>query len=279
MQRLRPKTRFLGYVLMGAACLIAVVPLAYMVVTSLLSNYAIFDYPPALIPRPPHFRNYPDAFAFEPFGRMYLNSVLVTLAIIAVQLVTSITGAYAFAFTTFRAKNAVFLVYLASMMVPMQVIFIPLYLMVAKVGMINSYEALIVPYATSAFGVFLLRQSFLRTPKEVIDAARVDGTRHLGIMARVVVPLNVSPIVALVAVNFVAHFNDFFWPFVVTTTTSMRTLPVGLAYLITTTEGSNGVPWNLAMAATVFSALPPLLVFVLSQRHFVQGVSTTGLNG
>jgi ABC-type glycerol-3-phosphate transport system permease component len=162
------------------------------------------------------------------------------------------------------------------MMVPVQATFIPAYVIVSRLGWVDTYWALVVPFVASGFGVFLMRQAFLVVPKALVEAARIDGAGHWTILTRILVPLARPAIVTLAALSFTFHYNDFFWPLIVTNSTRMRTLPVGLATMILT-EGSHGTQWNQVMAADVFTIVPLLAVFVLLQRHLAPTSLTAGV--
>jgi multiple sugar transport system permease protein/sn-glycerol 3-phosphate transport system permease protein len=188
--------------------------------------------------------------------------------IIAGQIVTSSLAAYALTQLRFRGRGLVFLFIISTMLVPIQATFIPAYIILSRLHWINTYWALIVPFVGSGFGVFLMRQAFLVVPPSLVDAARIDGAGHWTILTRILLPLARPAVIALAALSFVFHYNDFFWPLIVTNTSAMRTLPVGLATMILT-EGSKGTQWNHVMAADVFTVAPILVGFFFLQRYLV----------
>jgi ABC-type glycerol-3-phosphate transport system permease component len=261
--------------LLAAAGLI-VVPFLWLVSLSLQEPQAVFHYPPRFIPERFVWSSYPDAWRALPFGRMYVNSIVTSALIILGQVVTSCLAAYGLTQLRFRGRNLAFLVIISTMMVPVQATFIPAYVIVSRLGWVDTYWALVVPFIASGFGVFLMRQAFLVVPKALVEAARIDGAGHWTILTRILVPLARPAIVTLAALSFTFHYNDFFWPLIVTNSARMRTLPVGLATMILT-EGSHGTQWNQVMAADVFTVVPLLVVFVLLQRHLAPTSLTAGV--
>jgi ABC-type glycerol-3-phosphate transport system permease component len=261
--------------LLVAAGLI-VVPFLWLVSLSLQEPQAVFRYPPRFIPERFVWSSYPDAWRALPFGRMYVNSLVTSALIILGQVVTSCLAAYGLTQLRFRGRHLAFLVIISTMMVPVQATFIPAYVIVSRLGWVDTYWALVVPFVASGFGVFLMRQAFLVVPKALVEAARIDGAGHWTILTRILVPLARPAIVTLAALSFTFHYNDFFWPLIVTNSARMRTLPVGLATMILT-EGSHGTQWNQVMAADVFTVVPLLAVFVLLQRHLAPTSLTAGV--
>lgn len=261
--------------LLVAAALIAV-PFVWLVSLSLQEPQAVFRYPPRFVPERFVWSSYPDAWRALPFGRMYVNSILTSGLIVLGQVVTSCLAAYGLTQLRFRGRHLAFLVIISTMMVPVQATFIPAYVIVSRLGWVDTYWALVVPFVASGFGVFLMRQAFLVVPKALVEAARIDGAGHWTILTRILVPLARPAIVTLAALSFTFHYNDFFWPLIVTNSARMRTLPVGLATMILT-EGSHGTQWNQVMAADVFTIVPLLAVFVLLQRHLAPTSLTAGV--
>jgi ABC-type glycerol-3-phosphate transport system permease component len=261
--------------LLVAAVLIAV-PFVWLVSLSLQEPEAVFRYPPRFVPEHVVWSSYPDAWQALPFGRMYVNSILTSGLIVLGQVVTSCLAAYGLTQLRFRGRYLAFLVIISTMMVPVQATFIPAYVIVSRLGWVDTYWALVVPFVASGFGVFLMRQAFLVVPKALVEAARIDGAGHWTILTRILVPLARPAIVTLAALSFTFHYNDFFWPLIVTNSARMRTLPVGLATMILT-EGSHGTQWNQVMAADVFTIVPLLAVFVLLQRHLAPTSLTAGV--
>jgi multiple sugar transport system permease protein/sn-glycerol 3-phosphate transport system permease protein len=255
--------------------LIVVFPFFWIAVNSLQPLAAVLATPPQLWPGQPQWHTDGAAWNAEPFGQFYVNSILVSTAILAGQVITCAPAAYALSWVEFRFKSAVFFLILMALMVPEQLIVVPVFLELHDVGWINSYQALIVPFLTSAFGIFLLRQAFLRIPRALIEAARIDGASHFWVLLRVVAPLSSPAFITLIVLNFIWHYNDFFWPLIMTNSDQYRTLPVGLAMFVQSGEGL--VPWNQLMAADLFSAALPIAIFLVAQRYLVNGIVSSGI--
>jgi multiple sugar transport system permease protein len=215
------------------------------------------------------FANYREVWESGRFGRYLWNSAVVAAAVVAGNLIFAAMAGHALARGRFRGRNLVFAAALATLMVPRQISMIPLYLLVARLGWIDTYAALIVPFLVDAFNVFLLRQAFLAVPAELEDAARVDGASDLRIFATISLPL-VKPALAVLAINtFLASWNSFLYPLVLTNSDEMRTLPVGLALI---SQGEHSVDWGHLMAGSSIAALPVILVFLVFQRQIVRGI-------
>lgn len=263
------------YLVLAAGALVMLFPFAWMVSTSLTSDAQLFATPPRLIPSPAVPANYGRVADAFPLGRFVVNSLVVAGISTALQLVSSAMGAYAFARVRFRGRDALFLVYLATLMVPLQVTIVPLFIEMRFLGLVNSYPALILPGIASAFGTFLLRQAFLSLPRELEEAAFIDGASHWTVFRRIVLPLSLPALATFGIFAFMASWNSFLWPLVVTSTQDLMTLPVGLSNL----HGRYSTAWNLVMAGATISVLPILAVYVVAQRHVIRGVALSGLKG
>lgn len=264
-----------AFLIVGAAsCL---VPFAWMVGTSFKTYDQVLAYPPKFIPDPAVLDAYHKMFSDVPIWRYFANSVFVTGAIVISQTICNVLAAYAFARVEFRGRDALFLLYLGSMMVPSQVTLIPQYVLVSKLGWIDSYLALTVPFLFgSAFGTFLLRQFFMSLPRDLDDAAKLDGAGHLRILWDVAIPQATAAIATFAVFCFLFFWNDFLWPLIVANSDDYKTLQVGLATLSRSYFGTN---WPMMMAVTTFAVIPILIIFVFAQRYFVQGIALTGLKG
>lgn len=263
------------YLLLSWAAVIMLLPFIWMLSTSLKTQAAVFVYPPEWIPNPVQWRNYSDVVRVMPFLRYVLNTAAVATSITLLHLAVSSLAAYAFARLKFPGSNRLFFAYLATLMVPGQVTLIPNFLIVKYLGWIDTYQALIIPQAFTAFGTFLLRQYFLTIPKELEDAARIDGASALDIYWRIMLPLSGPALATLGVFTFTAQWNNFLWPLIVINDEQMRTLTVGLRALV----GQFTVQYPLLMAGSVISLLPMVIVFLLAQRFFVRGIALTGLAG
>lgn len=254
-------------------------PFAWMLATSLKPYDELYLYPPRLLPSAPVWENYPEAWRYAPFGLFFANSLFVATLVTVGELVTSSMAGYVFARMRFLARDRLFLLYLGTMMIPSQVTLVPLYIVMRQLGWVNSYYALIVPWLASAYGTFLMRQYMLTFPRELEDAARVDGANHPIIYARIILP-QCGPVLATLGIlTFLSNWNSFLWPLVMTSAERMRTVPVGLAYFTSIPENLGLPQWQLFMAAATFCMLPTLIVFLLGQRYFVRGISLSGLKG
>lgn len=266
----------LSYALLILVALVFIVPLYWLVSASIKDLQQIYSFPPVWIPTEPKLSNYPEAWTAAPFGRFYLNTIITTFFGVLLEVGNAILTAYALVFLRFPGKNLIFLALLAALMVPIHVTILPNYLTVASLGWVNTYQGIIIPGASVAFGAFLLRQHLLTLPNEIVDAARLDGAGHLQILWHIVLPLSRPMLVTVTLISVVAKWNDFLWPFIVTNTTDMRVLPVGLAYLFNQEGLTN---WGIIMAGTVFVVLPVLLLFLRWQKHIVEGLTQGATKG
>lgn len=263
----------LRYAALTLGALAMVGPFVWMVLTSITGDTQLGRAGAPLLPDPATVDPYGrlgDAF---PFWRFAANSIGVAVASTLLQLFTSATAAYAFSRLRFRGSNLVFLLYLATMMIPMQVIIVPLFIEMRYLGLVDSYAGLLLPTVVSSFGVFMLRQAFLALPKELDEAAYVDGAGHVRVFAQVLLPL-VAPALATFAVfAFMSSWNAFLWPLVIAQTEAHMTLPVGLSLL----QGRYSTAWNVVMAGSTVSVLPILALYVFAQRYVVRGITFTGI--
>ncbi|MFN3371943.1 MAG: carbohydrate ABC transporter permease [Chloroflexus sp.] len=227
-------------------------------------------------PANPTLANFPAAWQAAPFGRYYLNSFITTFFGAAAEVTLALFSAYALAYLRFPRKDLVFLLLLAALMVPVEITIVPNYLTVARLGWINTYQGIIVQGAAIAYGTFLLRQAFLAVPREILEAARVDGAGHLRILFSVVVPITQPAIVTMALLSVVSKWNEFLWPLIVTNTTDMRTLPIGVFWL----RNSEGLAnWGVVMAGSLFLIVPVLIGFLLAQRAIVEGMTAGAVKG
>ncbi len=277
--RRRPTSRLLGhalaYALMIAGAVVTLLPFLWMVSTSLNELENVGSLPPQWIPDPVVLHNYGDVWDQLPFGNFLFNSTYITLLNVIGQLLVCSLSAYAFARLEFRGRDKLFYLYLATMMIPGQVTLIPAFVLMRWLSWIDSPLALIVPGLGSAFGIFLLRQFFLTIPKELEDAARIDGYGLWGIYWHIILPLSRPALATLAVFTFLGSWNDFLWPFVVINTPERMTLPVGLSFL----SQNHSTQWPQLMAGSTISLIPVVLVFLLAQRYFVEGITVTGLKG
>ena len=271
--------RISGYALMLLMVLIIGAPLLWMLSGSLRTTREIYAVPPVWIPSAPRWDNFVDAWNAAPFDRFYINTIITTIGGTGLELINATLTAYALAFLAFPKKNWVFLGLLLALMVPSQVTILPNYITLANVAgqsWINTYQGIILPGAAVAFGTFLLRQAFLGLPREVLDAARVDGCGHLRLLWDMVVPMSQPVLVTFGLISLVAKWNDYLWPLIITTTQNMRTLTVGITYLF---DQEGNTQWGVVMAGAIFVILPLLVIYVFAQKYIISGLTAGATKG
>ena len=270
--RRRTVGRALLYVALTVGGLIMLFPFAWTVVTSITPG-ATLTTTPKLIPDNPSLAPYAELFSRVPFGQVIANSLIIAIISTILQLVTSSMAAYAFTRLPFRGRGAVFVLYLATMMIPFQVLIVPLFAEMKALGLINTYLGAILPTIASAFGVFLLRQAMSTVPYDLDQAATLDGAGHFRVFFQIVLPL-VRPALATLAVfGFLNTWNSFLWPLIILRDPTMQTLPVALSTL----QGQFSTQWDVLMAGSVVSIIPMFALYVFAQKYIVQGVAGTGL--
>lgn len=261
---------------------ILLIPLLWMLITSFETPSEAQQFPPVLIPSKIRPQNYVDAWNTAPFGHFFLNSIAVALVVVLSNLILCSFAGYAFARLKFLGRGILFVVVMATLMVPFQVTMIPEFLIVkwfgdniwAQLG-INHIGALMLPNLATAFGIFFLRQFFQTVPVELEEAARMDGTSRVGVVFKILLPLSLPALSTLAALTFLTSWNDFLWPLIVITAQNNMTVPLGLTYF----QGTHATQWTLLMAGNVMSLVPMVLVFFAAQRYFVRSVAATGLKG
>lgn len=263
------------HVILILGAIIMVGPFVWEVMTSLKTLTETLALPPKWLPSSPQWGNYRDVFTTIPFGRMFINTVVLTAGRTIGQLIFCSMAAYAFARFTFRGRGFLFGLFLSVLMVPTQLFLLPQYEIMAKLGWLNSLQALIAPGLFSAFGTFLLRQFFLGLPKELEEAARLDGCNPWQIFTRVMLPLAKPGLIALAVLDVLWSWNDLLWPLVVNTDPQKMPLSVGLASLI----GQYSVNTTTLMAGSVLATLPVIVMFIVLQRQFIQGIAFSGSKG
>lgn len=264
------------YALLAVLCFVMLFPLLYAISGSLMTSREISTYPPAFLPHSPRLNNFGDVLQALPIPRQYLNSIIVAVCVMTGQLVTSILSAYAFAFLRMPFRNLIFGVFLATLMVPWEAVVIPNYLTIAGHGLINSYPALILPFLAAGFGTFLLRQFFLGFPRDLYEAALVDGVGHLRFLWSILIPLSRPAVAALAIWSFLQAWNQFLWPLLVINKDTMQTLQIGISRLQDTEAAT--AP-NFILAGTVLALIPTLLLIYFGQRHIVRGLTAGAVRG
>ena len=248
-------------------------PYAWMTVTSLKTLPEIVAAPAYPLPRQLAFAAYHEVLEQVPVGRYLLNTVVMATAIALLQIALALPAGYALAKLQFRGRSAAFGLVVVCLLVPAQVTFVPVFTMLGKVGLVNTLAALVLPFGVSALGTFLVRQALLAVPDAIIEAARMDGASELRIVYGVLGPMLRPTLVSLFLFSFVFHYNDYFWPLVMTTDDRVRTLPLAIALL---REQGTGVRWHIVMAGNVILSLPVLALFAVAQRHILRAVTSRG---
>ncbi|SFI69963.1 sn-glycerol 3-phosphate transport system permease protein [Paenibacillus sp. UNC496MF] len=271
----------LGAVLrvLNIACLLLLVlifalPFIWMISTSLKTLPETMIFPPEWIPRNPVWRNYSEAWNTGPFLHYFTNSLIIAVGILALQMLTIIPAAYAFARYRFAGSGFLFSIVMVTLMIPAQLIFLPVYLELSAFKLLNTHLGLILPFASSAFGIFLLRQAFMQIPDELVEAARLDQAAEWKIILKLMVPLVKPVLVTFALFSFIAHWNDYFWPLVMTTNETARTLPLGIAKI---REVEGVATWNILMAGNLILVAPILVVFFVSQRQIIKAFVYNGV--
>jgi sn-glycerol 3-phosphate transport system permease protein len=262
------------YVALLATATIVAMPMYWLVVSAFKASDEIFTPIPRWLPSGLEWRNFVLAWQGAAFGRYFVNSVVVTVAILLLQLTTSSLAAFALARRRFPGRGIILLIVIGALIIPIQVTFLANFVTLQHFGWLDSYWALIAPFTASAFGTFLLRQAFLAVPEALEDAARLDGCTGLAFLWHFLLPLSRPTVLAFALVALVAHWNDYFWPLIVTNRDAIRTLPIGLAMFVTQEVTTD---WNLLMAATLFVAAPMLVIFFVFQRYFIRSHMHAGL--
>lgn len=262
--------------LMIAAILIGL-PFFWMIATSLKSDVEVGLFPPIWLPEKLLFSNYSEVWNAAPFGMFYINSIITTFSGVFLEVLIACLSAYAFARIPFPHRDTLFVLVLATMMIPGEMALVPNYITLKNLGWINTYQGIVIPFASSAFGCFLLRQAFLGLSQDYFDAAKIDGAGHLRILIDIALPM-VRPVIAtFVLFLFIAKWNAYLWPLIVTNTWKMRTLPIGLV-MVRESEGAL-LGWQHLMAASLFVLLPVLIVFFIAQKQLIEGIAQGGLKG
>jgi multiple sugar transport system permease protein len=261
------------HLIIYAFALLVISPFLWMILTSFKDMSEIYVYPPKWLPERFNFDNYVKAFTAAPFGRYYFNSLVVAFAVTLGQLITCSMAAFAFARLRFKGRDILFYIFLGTMMIPYNVTMIPSFMVLYWLGWIDSYYALIVPGLASAFGTFLLRQFFITIPRELEEAAYIDGASRFQVLRRIILPLAKPALATLAIFTFMGVFNDFIWALIVINSEQMQTVQLGLAIF----RDRYLTEWDLLMAGSVTAVLPILIVFFFAQKYFIKGITLSGL--
>jgi multiple sugar transport system permease protein len=277
----RRRSRQIGDVLawafLSALAVLWVMPFAWMVSTSLKSIDEVYAFPPTFVPGSLRWSNYVDAWQAVPFSRFFVNSVIVSVSATVGALLTCSMAGYSFSRLRYPGRDRIFLAYLGTMMIPFPVLMIPLFIVMRGLDLVDTLYGVILPAVFTAWGTFLMRQFMLTIPRELEEAAKVDGCSYFGIYWQIILPLCKPVIATLGILTFLGMWNEFLWPLVMINSIDNKTLPLGLAMF--QSRKAAGTPWHLLMASATFSMVPVLVVFVLGQKYYVRGIVTTGLKG
>ena len=270
----KPKTRWWLYGLLSLLLLMVMLPFIWMLLGSVKPNSELMASPPTWLPQDPSMANFQLLFEKYAFGGYFFNSIVVAVTVVAGNLLFSAMLGYALARLNFPGKRIIFGAVMGCLMIPGLVLFIPQFILAANLHLIGNLSALILPFLVQPFGVFLMRQFFLGLPKELAEAARIDGAGELGIFFRIYLPLAVPAFATLGILTFLGSWNNFLWPLVVSVSESTYTLPVGLALVA---NGQHGSDYGLLLAGATVVVIPILAVFLFFQRFFIEGIATSGI--
>ncbi|MEH2267865.1 MAG: carbohydrate ABC transporter permease [Nostoc sp.] len=272
----KSRSQILMYVLLGAIALLMLFPLLWLISTSLKSpTENIFQSPPQLLPSQPTLNNFSSVWNSLPFGQYLYNSTLVSVLTVGLNLLFCALAAYPLARLSFVGRDWIFVAIVSTIMIPFQIVMIPLYILTVQMGLRNTYLGIIFPSLASAFGIFLLRQAFMSVPKEIEEAARMDGSSELGLWWHIMLPAVRPALVTLAIFVFIGAWSDFLWPLIVIQDENLYTLPLGVAKL----AGTFSLDWRLVAAGSVIAIAPVLLLFLFLQRYIVPTETGSGVKG
>lgn len=271
----RPWEKLLAYAVLSVTGFVMVFPFIYMVLSSLKPSTEVVQVPPTLWPSEIRWSNYVEVLNIVPLGTQLINTVIVTALVVLGWVITSVLAGYAFARLEFPGREFWFGAYLATLMVPFAVLIVPMYRLMLVFGWVDRLEALIIPWLFTAYGTFLLRQFFLSVPKDLEDAALIDGASHWGILFRIFLPLARPAIATLATFAFLYAWNSFLWPLIIISSPSRKVVTQGLVDL----QALYAARVDLIMAGSTLAILPTLIVFLFAQRYFIEGIATSGLAG
>ena len=265
--------RLIVYAAIVFVAVIINLPFFWMLVTSFKTEDAAFSIPPSFLPTIFDLRNFVKAFELIPLARYIGNTLFVALTVMFLQLIFNSLAAYGLARIKFRGANIVFMILIGTLMVPPEVTMVPLYVLVKQFGFIDKYLALIVPFMSSAFGIFLLRQFFMGIPRELEEAAIIDGASRMKIFVRIILPLSKPALYTMALYTFLAHWNEYMWPLIVINDAKKQMIQVGISQFVSGWE----TQWTLRMAASTTAVIPIIVMFFFVQKQFVEGISISGL--
>jgi len=274
--RARARRNLVSHIVLVIFVIGALFPFYWMVATSVKTLSESLHSPPTWLPQHVNFKNYANAFHLAPFTRYFFNTLFIAGITVTCNLATSVLAAYSFAMTDFPGKRVIFAILLTTLMIPFEVTLIPNFILIKNLHLYNTYWAQIVPWAAGTFGIFLVRQFFLSIPKEIFEAAVIDGASPWNVLWKVAVPLARPALVTLALFSFIGSWNSFVWPLIVTTSDKVRPIQVGLSQL-KSDAGNNNFP--LLMAGTALTIIPIAILYFFVQRQLIEGVASSGVKG
>jgi len=260
---------FLAHLFLLVMSLIIIVPIVWALSTSLQPSEAVFAEGIGLIPQDFAWENYVAILDAAPFEIYLVNTIIVVTGIILLQLLVVIPAAYSFARLEFKGRDILFFIFIAQMLLPLQAIVVPNYDVMRFLGLVNTRTAMILPWVASGYGTFLLRQQFKQIPNSLVESAKIDGAGHFKILRHIMIPLGKPVITAFALISVVVHWNDYFWPLIITETPDVRTLAIGLGMFV---QQESGADWTFLMAGTMFIVMPLLIFFLINQRVFIESL-------
>lgn len=267
----------LSWLILGVGGVAMMVPFLWMVFTSFKTTAEIYTFPPSFLPEEWRWHNYYDAWTLLPFATFFRNSLTVSVAVVFGQLFTCSLAGYSFSRLRYPGRDRLFLLYLATMMIPFAVIMIPLYVQMRWMGWVDTLWPLIVPAIFTPWGTFMMRQFMSTLPRELEDAARIDGASFFRIYRTIILPLTKPALATLGIFTFLGSWNNFLWPLIIISSLNLKTIPLGMTAF--QARMPMKTPWELVMAAATFAILPVLIAFIFGQKYYVQGIVTSGIKG
>ena len=267
--------KVLTYTIIILGCIVTLAPFIWMVMTSLKTAGEVFNMPPTLLPKKAIWHNYIEVQDKIPLAKYFLNSLVITLGITLGTLVTTVLAAFAFSKINFWGRDIIFSLFVGTMIIPGEATLIPNYITLSKLGWLNTYRGLIIPWTVSVFSIFLLRQFFLSIPASLYRAAKVDGCSDFKFIIKIMLPVSKPALITIALLRIINSWNEFLWPLIITNMPNMRTLPVAL----TTFTSEAGNQYNLMMAASTIIILPIIIVYLFMQKYIISGITNSGIKG
>ena len=273
MKRVGKRDNWAAFAVLAAGTGVMVFPFVWMLLSAFKTSADVYAYPPRWIPSKPTMANFTRVFELVPFGLYYFNSVVVGIAQTFLQVGISVLAAYAFAKMRFPLKNFFYVLVLSTMLLPQIVTVVPMFLLIAKLGLVDTYPGLVLPEVFGGFTIILLYQFFLGIPEELMHASRIDGCGWFGSLRHVIVPNAGTVIATATLFSFLGHWRSYLWPLIVINKTALRTLPIGLKYLMTESASE----YQVMMAASLLAIVPVLAVYLFTEKHFISSITLTGM--